>query len=482
VSRHPTTRAISPDAIPRDVRAICAELEAAGERAWVVGGCLRDVLLGRPVSDWDVATTATPERVRTLFKKVIPTGLQHGTVTVLWKGVPYEVTTLRGEGAYSDGRHPDEVFFVSDIEEDLARRDFTVNALAYDPIREELSDPFGGLADLERAVVRAVGDPVERFTEDGLRVLRAARFVATLGFTLEPATEQAIGAALHTYRKVSRERVRDEWIKTMKAEAPSRAFEVMRGTGILDATCPELAALSTLGLGEGRGGRTVDAWAHAMTALDVARADGPDMLDCHAALLQGLGRSRTRTTGDTNGDGGAEATEAHAPHERFSADMADRWLAEYRYSNDERSTITHTIRHHRIDYAPTWRDADVRRFLQRVDPARVERVIRLQRWTLRAALDLGLSELDGEPLAARVEGLAELETRTLDARGRDVPLRTRDLAIDGKRVMAHLGIPPSRRVGELLEALLNEVIEEPAHNEPVRLLELLDALAAGDRA
>src|SRR5690606_37332829 len=157
----------------------------------------------------------------------------HGTVTVIVRRDAYEVTTLRGEGVYTDGRRPDEVYFVSDIEQDLARRDFTVNAIAYDPLSDRLIDPFGGLRDLRAGLLRAVGDPVARFREDGLRVLRAARFVATLEMELESATAAAVSQALDVFRKVSRERVHDEWCKTMLARRPSLAFEVMRRTGIL---------------------------------------------------------------------------------------------------------------------------------------------------------------------------------------------------------------------------------------------------------
>ena len=190
--------------------------------------------------DWDIATSARPEQVQKLFRRVIPTGIQHGTVTVLMKQAGYEVTTLRGETEYTDGRRPDSVYFVDDIKDDLARRDFTINAIAYDPLAEQLIDPFDGIRDLEARVLRAVGDPAQRFAEDGLRVLRAARFVATLGVELDPATERAIVPSLASYRKVSAERVRDEWLKTTKAERPSRAFEVMKDHGLLANSAPEL--------------------------------------------------------------------------------------------------------------------------------------------------------------------------------------------------------------------------------------------------
>jgi tRNA nucleotidyltransferase (CCA-adding enzyme) len=238
-------------ALPPALRALCARLRRSGHRAWIVGGCVRD-LLGHDLGvlpdasrapspgDWDVATDARPEQVAAIFPRVVPTGIAHGTVTVLIDDQSYEVTTLRGEGAYSDGRRPDSVHFVDDIDSDLARRDFTVNAIAYDPETDRVIDPFGGIIDLKNRKLRAVGDPSERFAEDGLRVLRAARFVATLEMDLDEATERAIEPSLASFRKVSAERIRDEWRKSMKAGRPSRAFEVMRKHGMLAVTVPEL--------------------------------------------------------------------------------------------------------------------------------------------------------------------------------------------------------------------------------------------------
>src|SRR5262245_58290441 len=216
--------------VPEDVLGICRRLREKGKRGWIVGGGVRDLLRGGEAKDWDVATDARPDDVIQMFRKVIPTGLQHGTVTVVKRGVHYEVTTLRGEGAYSDGRRPDSVEFVDDITADLARRDFTMNAMAIDPVDGHLIDPFDGQKDLQNRVIRAVGDPNERFAEDGLRVLRAARFSATLDCTIDPDTERAMGTSRShdTFRRVSAERVRDEWLKAMRARRPSIAFEAMR--------------------------------------------------------------------------------------------------------------------------------------------------------------------------------------------------------------------------------------------------------------
>src|ERR1700689_1465843 len=199
--------------VPADVHDLCERLRSKGKRAWIVGGCVRDLLRERAAADWDIATDARPKELLAVFPRAIPTGIEHGTVTVVRDGRHYEVTTLRGEGTYSDGRRPDWVEFVDDITADLARRDFTVNAMAIDPVDAKIIDPFDGRGDLARGILRAVGDAKERFAEDGLRVLRAARFVATLELELDPDTEAAIQPTLGTFRKVAMERVRDEWVK-----------------------------------------------------------------------------------------------------------------------------------------------------------------------------------------------------------------------------------------------------------------------------
>jgi tRNA nucleotidyltransferase (CCA-adding enzyme) len=229
------------DAVPANVREVCARLAAAGHQAVTVGGAVRDVLLGRTPGDWDVATSAHPDEVLALFRHTIPTGLQHGTVTVVTgRGVEthVEVTTYRGEGAYTDARRPDSVVFGVPLQEDLARRDLTVNAIAYDVARDQLFDPFGGVGDLEARTLRAVGVAVERFTEDGLRVMRVARFAAQLGFDLEAATEAAIRPALPSLAKVSRERVSDELRKLLAAADPARGLAIAQRTGILDTILP----------------------------------------------------------------------------------------------------------------------------------------------------------------------------------------------------------------------------------------------------
>ena len=232
-------RAIRP---PRELFEFSRPLIEAGKACFLVGGAVRDYLLGREVSDFDAASDALPDEVARLYKRVIPTGIKHGTVTVLFKGLEIEVTTFRTESGYADGRHPDKVLFASSIEEDLSRRDFTINAMAFDLADKSLLDPHGGRADLAARLVRAVGDPLERFREDGLRPLRALRFAAQLGFEIEAATLDAIGPSINRFRLVSNERVREELQKMLLAEQPSRGLRLLEMTGLLAEISPELAA------------------------------------------------------------------------------------------------------------------------------------------------------------------------------------------------------------------------------------------------
>ncbi len=455
------SRTLRRDQIPEPVVEIVQKLRDAGFRAWVVGGCLRDLLLGKEVSDWDIATSALPKDVKGVFRRVIPTGIEHGTVTVLYAGGAYELTTLRGEGAYSDGRRPDEVFFVDDIGEDLARRDFTVNAIAFDPTEGILVDPYGGLEDLDRRVIRAVGEPAERFGEDGLRVLRAARFVATLEFELDPATEAAIGGQLDTFAKVSKERVRDEWLKTMKAKRPSRAFEAMRRTGILGVTCPTL--LEQVGCEQNQW-HNHDVWGHTMETLDASDGKAIDRI---AALLHDIGKPETRAHSDKTNDW------TFYNHERVGAKMADRWLRKYRFSNEERTDVVHLIRHHLICYSPKWSDAAVRRFLRRVGADHVGRLLALGR-----ADAIG----KGRPVDEEMKALAELEGRIEAVLAAGAALSTRDLLVNGKDVMERLGVPGGPVIGRVLGALLDQVTEDPALNDRDRLLAIIDDLGEQEEA
>ena len=213
-------------------------------QAFIVGGCVRDLILGQKPKDWDICTDASPKKIMELFPKNIPTGLQHGTVTVCMdEGTQnhFEVTTFRIEGEYSDGRRPDEVFFVMNVEQDLARRDLTINAIAYDPIKHMVADPFGGILDLKAGLIKAVGKPQVRFQEDGLRIMRVARFAARFGYAVDQATFQGMKDSLDTLKKVSKERINDELSKTLMSDNASYGLQLLQSSGALDIACPLLA-------------------------------------------------------------------------------------------------------------------------------------------------------------------------------------------------------------------------------------------------
>jgi tRNA nucleotidyltransferase (CCA-adding enzyme) len=434
--------------VPRDVVDLCEHLRSKGKRAWIVGGCVRDLMLGRVAADWDVATDARPKELLAIFPRAIPTGIEHGTVTVVQRGQHYEVTTLRGEGTYSDGRRPDWVEFVDDITADLARRDFTVNAMAIDPLDARLIDPFDGRGDLERGLLRAVGDARQRFSEDGLRVLRAARFVATLDLDLDPATKDAIQPTLDTYRKVAPERIRDEWVKAMKARAPSRAFEVMRETGILEVTCPEL--LEGVGLGQNRF-HAYDVWRHGLACMDACQADPVLRI---AALLHDVGKPKTRAWSDKTSD------YTFYDHDRVGAEIAEPIAARLRFSNEERLRIVSLVRHHLFHYNG-WTDAAVRRWIRRVGPDRVEDLYVLNDADVRAK---------GRDFEPDLDALAGLKAHVARVLAEGAALSTRDLKINGHDLMKELGIRPGRIIGEILDALLEAVTNDPALNEREALL------------
>ena len=454
-----TADIVALDRVPPDVFALCERLRARGKRAWIVGGCVRDLLLGRgDANDWDICTDARPKELLAIFPRAIPTGIEHGTVTVVANKRHYEVTTLRGESAYSDGRRPDAVHFVDDITADLARRDFTVNAIAVDPGDGKVIDPFEGRKDLSARVLRAVGDPVERFSEDGLRVLRAARFVATLEMELDPATEKAIEPTLPTFRKVSLERVRDEWVKTMKAKRPSRAFDVMRRSGILGVTCPEL--LEGVGMEQNKW-HAFDVWRHGMECLDACAGDPILRI---SALLHDVGKPRSRAWSEKTSDW------TFYSHELIGAEIAEPIATRLRFSNDEKARIVSLVRNHLFHYSSEWNDATVRRWMKRVGPERIEDLYALNEADVRAK---------GRDASEDLAALAALKGHVERVVAAGAALSVRDLKVNGRDLMTELGMKPGPALGKMLDALLELVLADPAMNERERLLQASREVLAG---
>lgn len=441
------------DLIPTEVVELCHRLRQDGFEAYLVGGGVRDLLLGRQVHDWDVATSALPGDVQRLFRRTIPVGIQHGTVAVVLPLGQVEVTTYRGEGAYSDGRHPDSVSFVRTLDEDLQRRDLTINAMALDPIERRVVDPMGGERDLMRRVVRAVGQPRERFAEDGLRTMRAIRFAAVLQFAMDPATQEAISLTLDAFRKVSRERVRDELLKILDARLPSVGLELMRETGLLEQVLPEL--LVTRGVTQNRY-HAEDVYQHSLRACDATMGDALLRL---AALVHDVGKPRTAAPHPQH-----EQEQTFHGHERAGAAIAASIAARLKLSNEQSRRLFHLVLHHNF-MLQGWTSAALRRFVRRVGEERLDDLFALRRGDLIGR--------DGPDQLERLERVRERIDEVLASRP---PLRPSQLAVDGHRLMQHLGLAPGPRVGWLLGQLMERVLDDPALNTEEQLLELAQQL------
>jgi tRNA nucleotidyltransferase (CCA-adding enzyme) len=436
---------------------VLSRLREGGGQAYLVGGTVRDVLLDRPANPVsDVATDLTPDRVSERFDRVEPIGLAHGTVLILEGETRVECTTFRREGEYLDARHPTGVEFTRDPIEDLARRDLTVNALAFDPAAGRLLDPWGGALDLERGMLRAVGEPVPRFREDALRPLRVARLAATLGMEVEPRTRAALGEVRDRAERVALERVREELCRMMEAPRPSVGLELLRECGLLALWLPELDRC--YGVLQNRH-HAHDVYDHSLHTCDAAPAGKPRVR--WAALLHDIGKPDTRVERD--GDG------TFYNHQFVGAEMADRLLERLRFPADDRRAIVHLVREHMFDFRPGWSDAALRRWLRRVG---IESVADL--FDLRIADYIGNGLRPGFPPAL---GILHARIEKLLAESRAFGVR--DLAVDGEDVMRVLGIGPGREVRAALEALLEEVLDDPSRNRREWLLERLELRRSG---
>jgi len=442
--------------VPRVVKDFASVFRSAGFQCHLVGGAVRDILMGRTHSDYDIATDAPPARVSTLFRRVIPTGVKHGTVTVLFKGTTFEVTTFRTETGYSDGRRPDSIQFAPSIFDDLARRDFTINALAYDLLSDRMNDPHGGRKDLADRVIRAIGDPSERFREDGLRPLRACRFAAQLSFTVEERTRTAIPGALDVLAKVSAERVRDEILKTLEAPLPSTGLAMMRETGVLGVVLPEL--LEGVGVAQGSL-HCYDVFTHSVYSCDAAPHSSIELR--LAALLHDVGKPRVLQV-DTDG-----RPTFHA-HEHVSEEMTEQILLRLKLPTAVVKRVSRLVANHMFNYQQEWTDAAVRRLIARVGEENIDDII-----ALRRADQIGMCRGNEAVFPEGLARFAERVRKVLEGRR---AFKVRDLAARGDDVMEALKLPPGPTVGLILEQLLQAVLEDPALNEREMLLRIAERI------
>ena len=420
----------------------------------MVGGSIRDLLIGRPAYDHDIATDATPEQVMDIFSRTVPTGIKHGTVTVLSNNRSVEITTFRSDSTYSDARHPDKVTFAKTIDEDLSRRDFTMNGIAYNPITRDLIDPFDGREDIRNKTIRTIGEAVDRFSEDGLRPFRACRLASQLDFSIEEKTFKAITTCLEKASKVSVERIRDEFIKIIESPKPSLGIELMRKSGLLEIFLPEL--LTGYEVDQNIYHR-YDVYYHNLYSCDAA--DPGDYRIRLAALFHDIGKFHAKKEIEKTDKG---KKSVFYNHEIIGAAITKRIMRRLKFSNHDIKMVTHLIRNHMFHYTNLWTDGAVRRFMRKVGLDNLNALFELRR---ADRIGNGLKQGNSravQNLKRRIQLIIEKENA----------ITVKDLAIDGNDVMEHFNLKPGPIIGTILNHLLEEILDNPEKNDRETLLQL----------
>jgi putative nucleotidyltransferase with HDIG domain len=450
---------------PDSVRALMQRLWAHGHAAYVVGGSVRDAILGRPADDWDLATDARPDRLLAVFPGAVYEN-RFGTVAVREADQQHEVTTFRTDHDYADFRRPHRVEFGDEVEPDLARRDFTVNAIAWGapapavetaPAAEggpvpALVDPFGGVADVHARRLRAVGEPAARFREDALRMVRAVRLAAVLEFDVDPPTFAAMRANAPLAAHVSGERIAAELQKLLLADRPSIGLRLMAATGLLEVVLPDLAAQRGIAQNKLAG---EDLFDHTLRTLDAAPPNRPVVR--LAALLHDVGKPATLDEGPFRG------------HEVVGAEIAQRLLDRLRYPKAATERVVHLVRNHMFTYESEWGDAGIRRFIQRVGAESIDDLFALRE-----------ADNAGSGLSREANDLADLRLRVEAELAAAVVLDRSRLAVHGDDLMAELSLPAGPHLGRMLDALLDRVIADPTLNDRATLLLLAESMLAED--
>lgn len=434
--------------IPSGAASIIERLENAGHEAYIVGGCVRDSLMGKTPSDWDICTSARAEEMLDLFRdrRVIPTGIQHGTLTILANDGSYEVTTFRIDGEYLDHRHPKSVAFTRELEEDLSRRDFTINAMAWHPKRG-LIDLFHGVDDLNNRIVRAVGNPSKRFDEDGLRMLRMVRFATVLDFDYDATTYEAVKKQIYLLRYISKERIQVELNKILLCNHPARGLEDLYTLGMYPYIIPVMC--HTVGFAQHGGHHFLDVFEHSLLAVGIIERDIVLRL---TMLLHDIGKPFVWDQTETNYD-------RFEHHAEASAKIANKILRELKYDNATRKNVVELIAHHNDILLPN--PINVRQTLSTLGEQQTRRLIKVK------IADLMAHDL-GNKRSAMIKLFKQIEENlnTIIAHGDCFQIKT--LAINGAD-MQRLGLQ-GRAIGEMLSQALSYVIEEPSRNDHELLL------------
>ncbi len=426
--------------LPRKVIMIINNLQLHGYEAFAVGGCVRDSILARRPQDWDITTSARPEEIKRLFRRTVDTGIEHGTVTVLLGKDSFEVTTYRVDGAYEDSRHPSEVRFTNRLEEDLKRRDFTINAMAYnDDVR--LVDAFGGMQDLNHHLIRCVGNPVERFTEDALRILRAVRFSAQLNFPIEPETAEAVRKLAPNLRNISAERIQAELVKLLVSPHPERlqdAYEL----GITRIILPEWDAM--VGVEQDTPHHKYDVAEHTLRAMKNVKRDKILRL---TMLFHDMGKPSVKTT-DENG------RDHFKGHALVSEELARRILRRLKFDNETIRVVTRLVCYH--DYRVEATPKNVRRAMNRIGVDLFPYYLAVRMADVKAQSPYQRRE--------KIENIVEMRRLYQEILEKKECITLRQLAVGGRDLM-NLGMKPGRELGSMLSELLEYVLDDPERNK-----------------
>ena len=426
--------------LPRKVIMIINNLQLHGYEAFAVGGCVRDSILARRPQDWDITTSARPEEIKRLFRRTVDTGIEHGTVTVLLGKDSFEVTTYRVDGAYEDSRHPSEVRFTNRLEEDLKRRDFTINAMAYnDDVR--LVDAFGGMQDLNHHLIRCVGNPVERFTEDALRILRAVRFSAQLNFPIEPETAEAVRKLAPNLRNISAERIQAELVKLLVSPHPERLQDAY-GLGITRIILPEWDAM--VGVEQDTPHHKYDVAEHTLRAMKNVKRDKILRL---TMLFHDMGKPSVKTT-DENG------RDHFKGHALVSEELARRILRRLKFDNETIRVVTRLVCYH--DYRVEATPKNVRRAMNRIGVDLFPYYLAVRMADVKAQSPYQRRE--------KIENIVEMRRLYQEILENKECITLRQLAVGGRDLM-NLGMKPGRELGSMLSELLEYVLDDPERNK-----------------
>lgn len=426
--------------LPEKVKYIIDTLMEAGYEAYAVGGCIRDSILGRKPGDWDITTSANPMQVKELFSKTIDTGIQHGTVTVMIRGEGFEVTTYRIDGEYEDGRHPKEVVFTANLLEDLKRRDFTINAMAYNE-KDGLVDAFSGIEDLKRKVIRCVGNPKERFEEDALRMMRAVRFAAQLGFSIEKETRSAISELAKNLEKVSAERIQVELIKLLVSKHPEE-FVTFYETGLTKVFLPEFDAM--MDTPQNNMHHCYNVGQH---TLEAVKNSPQDKIIRLTMLLHDVAKPVCKSIDE-------QGIYHFYGHPAKGAEIAKEILKRLKFDNDTIRKVTALIKWH--DDMPPLEPKAIRRAILRTGLEQYPALFAVKR-----ADTMGKNQYKRAEKLAYIEGYQKLYEEILE---KQQCLTLKDLAVTGKDLI-DAGMKPGKEIGEVLERMLGHVLEYPEDNE-----------------